>query len=172
MRNFEEQDELLLIQRGSSCCRRDKDQNNSRRQVVINSSTGGVGPLPIITQLLAEPLTVVSVTIDTNGLKNPAAWLNFSSIISLPLGISVTLNFQIRRTVNGEDSTKVGSTYTFSTLANILESEAFGFQFFDHDVPEGIVTYTIEVSTNSVIDITQGLTIVNATATALAVGNG
>ncbi len=60
----------------------------------LNASTGSAGPLPILTTLLAEPIAVVDVTIDTNGMEEPVVLLTFTSIISLPIGISVTLNFQ------------------------------------------------------------------------------
>jgi len=37
----------------------------SRKAAQLNASTGGAGPLPIITTLLANPINVVDVTIDT-----------------------------------------------------------------------------------------------------------
>lgn len=143
-----------------------------RRQVALNASTGGVGPFPIITTLLADPIAVVDVTIDTRGMRNPITLLTFTSIISLPLGISVTLNFQILRSINNGPAVKVGSTYTFATLVDVLEAESFAFQFADTDITPGIYTYSVVLSTNSIIDITPGLTIPNATLSALAVDNG
>ncbi len=142
-----------------------------RKVVQLNASTGGAGPLPIITTLLADPINVVDVTIDTNGMTDPAVLLTFSSIISLPVGISVTLNFELTRSLNGGAPVNVGSTYTFSTLVTVLEAEAFGFQFFDNNVAAGLYTYSVHLSTNSIIDITPGLTVNNATLSALAVDN-
>jgi len=142
-----------------------------RKTVQLNASTGGAGPLPIITTLLANPINVVDVTIDANGMNAPAVLLNFTSIISLPVGISVTLNFELTRSRNGGAPVNVGSTYTFSTLVNILEAEAFSFQFFDNNLEEGVYTYSVQLSTNSIIDITPGLTVNNATLSALAVDN-
>ena len=141
-------------------------------KVALKSSTGGLGPLPIITTLFSDPLAVVDVSISTEGMKNPTILLDFSSILSLPLGISVTLNFQIRRSIDDGASVKVGSTYTFATLVEILEAQSFSFQFADVDVAPGHYTYSVELSTNSIIDITPGLTIPNATLSALAVDNG
>ncbi len=138
--------------------------------VVLNAATGGAGPLPIITTLFSEPIAVVSVTLDTGRLRRPSVLLNYTSAVSLPLGISVTLNFEILRTRNNGAPVKVGSTYTFSTLVTVLESEAFSFQFFDSDLDPGVYTYSVVLSTNSIIDITPGLTIVNATLSALGVG--
>lgn len=139
--------------------------------VQLNASTGGAGPLPIITTLLAEAIPVVDVTVETNGMRNPVALLTFTSIVSLPLGISVTLNFKIKRSLNGGAPISVGSTYTFSTLVTALEAEAFGFQYFDNNLTSGTYTYSIEISTNSIIDITPGLTVNNATLSVLAVDN-
>ena len=139
-----------------------------RRQAALNASSGGVGPLPIFTTLLASPLNVVSTTIDTTGMGNTNILLKFTSIIGLPIGISVTFNFQIHRVYNNGSPVGVGSTYTFSTLVNVLESEAFSFQFMDADVPEGSYTYAVNLSTNSIVDVTPGAT-VNATLSVLAV---
>jgi len=141
------------------------------RLVQLNASTGGAGPLPIITTLLANPISVASVTIDANGMIDPAVLLNFTSIISLPLGISVTLNFELKRSFNGGAAGPVGSTYTFSTLVDILEAEAFSFQYFDSNLAPGVYTYSVQLSTNSIVDITPGLTVNNATISALAVDN-
>ncbi|MDF2568368.1 MAG: hypothetical protein K0R90_1824 [Oscillospiraceae bacterium] len=144
-------------------CRR----NN--RQVALNASSGSVGPLPIITTLFAEPINVVSTSIDTRGIGTTNNLLHFSSIINLPLGISVTFNFQIRRSLNNGPQNDVGSTYTFSTTVVVLEAESFSFQFFDPNVEPGFYTYSIELSTNSIIDITPGASINNAVLSVLAV---
>jgi hypothetical protein len=151
-------------------CRRNSAPQPAK-QVALSASTGGAGPLPIITTLLADPISVVSTSIDTTGIANAIALVTFTGIVSLPLGISVTLNFQIRRSIDDGAAVKVGSTYTFSTLVNILEAEAFSFQFADVDLKPGFYTYSVELSTNSIIDITPGLTINNATLSVLAVNN-
>jgi hypothetical protein len=153
---------------------RNSDRNSDRgfnsQKVALNASSGSAGPLPIITTLLADPINVVSVSVDARRFKDPRVLLTFTGIINLPLGISVTLNFQINRST-GDGSSKVGSTYTFSTLVDILEAESFAFQFFDSDIAPGHYTYSVELSTNSIIDITPGLTIA-ATLSALAVDEG
>lgn len=140
-------------------------------QVAIGSSTGGAGPLPCITTLLADPINVVSTTIDTAGMRDVTNLLIFTSAISLPLGISVTLNFQITRTAEDGSSIKVGPTFTFATLANIFESESFAFQFADSNLRAGNYTYSIEISTNSIIDITPGVTVNNATLSVIGFNN-
>ena len=147
-------------------------RGNSDPPARLNASTGGAGPLPVFTTLLADPIPVVDVTIDAQGMTSPAVLLNFTSIISLPLGISVTLNFAIKRSRNGGAPVNVGSTYTFSTLATILEAEAFGFQYFDGNLAPGVYTYSVQISTNSFVDVTPGVTVNNATLSALAVDNG
>lgn len=137
--------------------------NRTLRPVAFGSSTGGSGPLPLITTLLANPINVVSTAIETEGMRDVTNLLIFTSTISLPLGISVTLNFQITRTNSDGSTIKVGPTYTFSTLATVLESEAFAFQFADSNLRPDNYTYSVEISTNSIIDITPGLTVNNAT---------
>lgn len=154
----------------SGACNSWNPYSNQRRQVALNASSGGVGPLPIITTLFAEPLNVVSTTIDTSGMGTTNNLLHFSGIVNLPLGISVTLNFQIRRSAR-DGSIGVGSTYTFSTLVDVLEAEAFSFQFLDEEVEPGFYTYSIELSTNSIIDITPGASVNNAVLSVLAVAD-
>lgn len=138
------------------------------RQVAFGSSTGGAGPLPVITTLLADPINVVTTSVDSNGMHDVSNHLIFTSAISLPLGISVTLNFQINRVSEDGASIKVGSTYTFATIANVLESEAFSFQYTDRNLRPGNYTYSVELSTNSIIDITPGVTVNNATLSVIA----
>ena len=143
--------------------------SRGRRQVALNASSGSVGPLPIINTLFSEPISVVSTSINTRDMSTTNNLLTFTGIISLPAGISVTLNFEILRSLNNGAPIPVGSTYTFSTLVVLLEAEAFSFQFFDSDVPPGQYTYSIRLSTNSIIDITPGLTVNNAVLSVLAV---
>ncbi len=140
--------------------------------VVLNAATGGAGPLPIINTLFADPINVVSVTLDADRLVDPSILLTFTGIVNLPLGISVTLNFEIMRIKDNGAPIKVGSTYTFSTIVDVLEAEAFSFQFFDNNLDPGTYTYSVVLSTNSIIDITPGATIVNGTLSALGVGEG
>ena len=104
-------------------------------------------------------------------MRDPAVLLDFTSIISLPLGVSVTLNFEVMRSLGNGAPVKIGSTYTFSTLVNVLEAEAFCFKFFDNNIGSGLYTYSVQISTNSIIDVTPGLTVNNATLSALAVDN-
>lgn len=145
--------------------------STGRKQVTLNAASGSVGPLPVITTLFAEPINVVSTTIDTRNIGTTNNLLHFSSIVNLPIGISVTLNFQIHRTINDGAPVNVGSTYTFSTTVTVLEGEAFGFQFFDPDVQPGFYTYSIQLSTNSIIDVTPGASINNAVLSVLAVSS-
>lgn len=153
----------MFYQSDQSCSSR-----NSAAKAALNAATGGAGPLPIITTLLAEPIPVVSVTIDTRNFSEPDILLHFTGIISLPVGISVSLNFQIYRSTGGGYA-PVGPTFTFSTLVDVLEAESFAFQYFDAGVAPDDYTYTVMLSTNSIIDVTPGVTIGNATLSALAV---
>jgi hypothetical protein len=138
------------------------------RQIAISAASGGVGPLPLITTLLASHINVVSAAIDTTDMGKTNILLTFTGIINLPLGISVTLNFQIQRVKNNGTAMNIGSSFTFATTVNILESEAFSFQFMDEDMEEGYYLYSVNLSTNSVIDVTPGAT-VNGVLSVLAV---
>ncbi len=153
----------------SYCLADRRPERQPQKTVTMNASTGGIGPLPVITTLFAAPLNVVSTTIDTTGMSNTINLLHFSGIVNLPLGISVTFNFEILRTLDDGSAVKVGSTYTFSTLVDVLEAEAFGFQFADTNVQPGNYTYSVQISTNSIIDITPGAAVVNATLSVIAV---
>ena len=146
------------------CCQKPRH----KREVALNAASGSAGPLPLITTTLASPINVVTTSIDTTGIGNTNNLLKFTSTISLPLGISVTLNFQIQRVYNNGSPINVGSTYTFSTSVNVLESESFAFQFMDANAPEGYYTYSVNLSTNSIIDVTPGAT-VSAVLSVLAV---
>jgi hypothetical protein len=141
------------------------------RYVRLNASSGGAGPFPLITTLLSDPIPVVDVTIDTLGMRSPVILLNYTSIVCLPIGISVTLNFEIKRSHGDGAAVSIGPTNTFSTLVTALEAESFAFQYFDSNLAPGVYTYSIQLSTNSIVDITPGLTINNATLSALAVDN-
>lgn len=138
-------------------------------EAILKCATGGAGPFPVINTVLSDPIPVVSVNIDTTRMYKPTVLLTFTGIVSLPVGVSVTLNFIIKRSRDGEEGQQIGGTYTFSTLAAVLESEAFSFQFCDCNPCAGCYTYTVEISTNSVIDVVPGLTVPNATLSALAV---
>lgn len=140
-----------------------------KKQVYLNVSSGGVGPFPFCTTLLCNPLNVVSATINTHGDLKTNNLIRFSSIINMPLGAFVSLEFEIIRTKSNGVSKKIGQTYTFSTLAEILKSESFDFQFIDLNVGPGNYTYSVMITTNSFIDITPGVCVLNATLSVLSV---
>ena len=144
-------------------------QSDSKGRVVaFSSSTGGAGPLPVLNTTLSDPINVVSTTVDTAGMRDAANHLIFTSIISMPLGLSTTLNFQIKRISEDSGEIRVGPTFTFSSTAAVLESESFDFQFTDRNLKPGNYTYSIDISTNSIIDVTPGLTITNAVLTVVS----
>ncbi len=148
---------------------REGSSGSRNNNVRLSANTGGLGPLPVITTLFADPINVVSTTIDTTGLRRTTNLLQFTSIINLPLGVSVTFNFEILRSSEDGSAVKVGPTFTFSTLVEVLEAESFSFQFVDAMLAPGNYTYSVQLSTNSIIDITPGASIMNATLSVLAV---
>lgn len=155
---------------GSGCSDNNR-RPNVRRQVALNASTGSAGPLPIITTPLSGPLNVVSTTINTFGMGVTDNLLNFTSIITLPAGAVVTLNFIITRTATDGSTTNVGGTYTFATTAAVLGAQSFGFQFFDSNVAPGSYTYSVQLAPSSTVAVAAGVTVSNAVLSVLAVAN-
>ena len=168
----------------TSCRRRDVedtlDTNTSRRchhyspepgRALLSCGSGGVGPLPILSTQLSRPIPVASVSIDTTNLSNPRILLTFTSLIVLPATILVNLNFIIEKAVEGGSPQEIGGTHTFAKLVSVLESESFCFQYCDCSPCHSCTTYTVKIEPSSLIAETAGLTITNATLTALAVEN-
>lgn len=138
-------------------------------RALLNVGSGGAGPLPIISTPLSRPIPVASVSIDTSCMCNPKILLTFTSLISLPATVAVTLNFVIVRTIGDGSPQSIGGTYTFSEIASVLEAEAFAFQFCDCNPANTNISYTVQLEPSSLIAETAGLTITNAVLSALAV---
>ncbi|OOM76456.1 hypothetical protein CLPUN_26880 [Clostridium puniceum] len=136
---------------------------------LLSCGSGGVGPLPMISTQLSRPIPVASVSIDTTNMCNPKILLTFTCLIVLPATIMVNLNFVIVKTTDGGAPQEIGGTHTFSEIASVLESESFCFQYCDCSPCHSCTTYTIKLEPSSLIAETAGLTITNATLTALAV---
>lgn len=152
------------------CCR---NYNNAPEpgRALLNVGSGGIGPMPIISTPLSRPIPVTSVSIDTSCMCYPKVLLSFTSLICIPAGAAVTLNFIIVKTVGDGSPQAIGGTHTFSSLVEVLESESFAFQYCDCNPAGGNVTYTVQLEPSSLISLTAGLTITNATLSALAVEN-
>lgn len=148
-----------------------KCYNNSPEpgRALLNVGSGGIGPMPVISTPLSRPIPVASVSIDTTNMCYPKVLLTFTSLISLPATIAVTLNFIIVKTVGDGSPQPIGGTYTFAEIASVLESESFAFQYCDCNPAYGNTTYTVQLEPSSLIAVTAGLTITNATISALAV---
>ncbi|MBL4932829.1 DUF4489 domain-containing protein [Clostridium paridis] len=144
--------------------------DNRESNVVLNAATGGVGPFPVFTTPLIKNVPVVSVTIDTTTLRDPSVLLSFTAQINMPAELNVNLAFTIKRSNNQGVEQAIGGTYVFSSIAELLEAESFAFQFLDTINTKGIYTYSVQLAANSFIGIAPGLTITNATLSALAVG--
>jgi len=136
---------------------------------ILRCGSGGAGPLPTITTTLSMPIPVVSVSIDTTAMTNPIIVLKFIGQINLLPSMSVNLNFIIRRSTNSSPPQQIGGTYSFIKKVSSQESSSFSFQLFDSDSCPSYSTYSVELSTTSTIDPIFGLTITNASLSALAV---
>lgn len=138
-------------------------------RALLNVGSGGIGPMPIISTPLSRPIPVASVSINTRNMCNPKVLLTFTSIISLPVGILVNLNFIIVKTVGDGSPQPIGGTFTFAEAVEVLESESFSFQYCDCNPAYDNTTYTVQLEPTSLISVTAGLTITNAVLSALAV---
>lgn len=157
--------------------RNERDNRRAGTQVVLNAATGGAGPLRI--KKMDSRITIVSVTLDADDIDDLSVLLNFTSIIVLPEESSVDLNFEVLRSKNGKEPIRIGPTFTFSEETEECESESFGFQVFDSDLEGGTFTYTVILTTNSVMERKMalegmkekscGVSIINATLSALGV---
>jgi len=145
--------------------------NNSPEpgKALLSCGSGGIGPMPKSSEHSSNPIQVASVSIDTSRLCNPRVLLNFTCVIGLPEDIEVTLNFVIIKTIDCGVPQAIGGTHTFIEKADKLESESFCFQFCDCNPSVGGITYTVKIDPSSKIHDKDGLTITNATLSALAV---
>jgi hypothetical protein len=152
-----------------SCYRDYDDTSTEPGRAVLNVGHGGIGPMPVISTPLSRPIPVASVSIDTSRLCNPKVLLTFTCLICLPANICVNLNFVVIKIVDGGSPQAIGGTHTFSEVASVLESESFCFQYCDCNPSYRNTTYIVELEPSSLIAVTAGLTITNATLSALAI---
>jgi len=140
-------------------------------EVILNSATGGAGPLPIITAAapLTAPIQVVSLTIDPDKICDPNILLNFTSIISSPLAVTLSLSFQVYRSIDNGTPVAIGPQFTFARTIALLETDSFSFQVFDRNVDGRTVTYSVVLATTSTVSAAVGVTVLNATLSALGV---
>ena len=138
-------------------------------KAILKCATGGAGPLPLITLgSLTAPIPIVSVTVDTAKLCNPTVRLIFTSQINIPVAVAVTLNFTIIKSCDGGAPQQIGGTYTYSLAVGVIESVSFDFQLCDFGCCERCCTYTVQLAPTT-LTAGIGVTITNATITALAV---
>jgi len=159
--------ENFLTTSDTSCRRHNNAPEPGR--ALLSCGSGGIGPMPIISTPLSRPIPVCSVSLDTTRLSNPRVLLTFTGLICLPATILVNLNFIIEKCVEGGAPQAIGGTHTFCEIASVLESESFCFQYCDCCPCTSCTTYTVKLEPSSLISETAGLTITNATLTALAV---
>lgn len=167
-------------------CRRDKCDRCDRcdcncqkpGKAILSCGHGGVGPLANITATTTtrvNPIPVASVSIDTRCMECPKVLLHFTAQINLPAttaaaaASTATLNFIISRTTKCGCPQYIGGTFTFSTAnaAAAVEAESFSFQYCDCNPCPDCTTYTVELDPS--VATPAGVTITNATLSALAV---
>ena len=110
-------------------CKKDVEKKRCDcNYVSLGVAAGSIGPLPLIIPV-TDPISVVSVMVNTKDMQKATVLLNFTGIIGLPAGAAVTLNFQVTRSTNEGVSVPVGSTYTFTRTAGELEADSFAFLY-------------------------------------------
>lgn len=151
------------------CCHRNRCCCCDPCRSVTNSATGGAGPLPIIVAgTLLAAIPVVSVTVNTRCICDPAVLLNFTTQISLPAASTTTLVFQVLRSgpCNGT-AVPVGSTFTYTNTTVAATADSFSFQVFDNNLSQGTYTYSVVLTTGTTATVA-GVTLVNSTLSARA----
>jgi hypothetical protein len=156
---------------GSRDDRHDGRRRHDDTDVLLDIATGGAGPLSAIPTVLTAPIPIVSLTLDGDKLRDVSALFNFSAIISLPMAVTVNLNFQMFRSLDNGMPVPIGPQFTFARTATILETDSFGFQLYDGQIDANTVTYSVVLAMSSTISASAAVTILNATLSALRVGN-
>lgn len=151
---------------GRGCCHRRREG----QEILLNVSTGGAGPLAVVSTVLTAPIPIVTLTLDGDRLRGHSVLFNFTSIISLPLPVTVSLNFQMLRTIDNGAPVPIGPQFTFARTVTALETDSFGFQLFDSQVDADTVTYSVVLAMSSTIPVSAAVTILNATLSALEIG--
>lgn len=148
---------------------KDLHVNKNEAAVKLNASSGGAGPFPAQCTLFTSPIPITSVTVDVNGFNMPVILLKFTAVISLPVDVFATLNFEVTRTKSEGMPAKIGATYDFTHCGGDLQSRSFCFQLFDTELESGTYTYAVALSPNSAIACAPGMTIVNSVLSALTI---
>ena len=138
------------------------------RPTVLSSSTGGAGPLPVISTSLSEPLNIATTSVNTCCSGTTDNLIQFTSVINMPLALALTLNFQIVRSSCTGGAVKVGPTFTFREELSVIGAEGFSFQFVDNNVAPGTYTYSVQLGTGTLV-ASAGVTVTNAVLSVLAV---
>lgn len=156
--------------------RRDTDNRNKRPQqaaVALKCSSPGSVTVPA----LAEPgstFTATSLTAKNTNFCNPCTKLDFTSNITVPIGFIGTLSFQVFKQCRNQFSpVPVGPAFIFARTVALVVGEANTFSFFICDCDscnDDCCTYTVVVTNLSVV--TLGLTITNATLSAITANQG
>ena len=155
------------------CCEKHEDHEHDKHKecccVTTSSSTGGAGPLGIITALTA-PINVVSTAVNTCCIGKTDNLIQFTALINAPLALVTTLVFQVFRTSCVGTPVPVGSSYTYAATVAALSSQSFAFSFQDEDVAPGTYTYSVQLTTGTTTTVA-GLSIANATLSVTAVAD-
>lgn len=154
-------------------CRRDRDRDRDRRQeaeVQLKCSSSSSVTIPVLAAA-GSTFTATSLSVNTRKFCNPCTRLDFTSNITLPVGFSGTLTFQVYKQCRNQIApVPVGPAFTFARTVALTIGESTAFSFFICDCDncdDDCCTYTVVITNTSPILL--GATITNATLSALTV---
>lgn len=151
------------------CGKDKKDFRKDKKEpcpTIIKCSTPGAVTIPTAT-IVGTSFTPTSLTLNTCGLCNPCAKIEFTSNI-VATAFTGSISFQIfKQCLNQFTPVPVGPAFTYSRAVAVTDSDTFTFFICDCDSCfNDCCTYTVVVTVNA---ITVGvLAINNATLGAIA----
>lgn len=155
--------------------RRDSDNRNKRPQAAVALKCSSPGSVAV--PALAAPgstFTPTSLTVNNTTFCNPCTKLEFTSNLIVPIGFTGTLSFQVfKQCRNQFTPVPVGPAFTFARTVALVVGASDTFSFFICDCDscnDDCCTYSVVVTNQTII--TLGLTITNATLSALTANQG
>lgn len=161
----------------SDSCRRNRNEsdncNDRVSSTIIRCSTPSTVTIPALEDLGAT-FPTTSLNLRTPSRSCCCTRLDFTSNIVVPVGFLGTISFQIfKQCRNQLTPVPVGPAFTFSRTVALVIGEANTFSFFicdcDPNCDDETCTYSVVITNLSVI--TLGLTVNNATLSAISACN-
>ena len=146
---------------GLDCCHgnhRNGNNDSTNANTILRANTGSFGPanIPVLATLLNPTINepIVSVTIDSGGLKDPAILVQFNGVLTTTATAAVgsTFVFTLYRTCRGSAFREQLKSFSVSqgiVASNLPDSRGLSFAYSQNDRGfEGreYCTYTLELT--------------------------